>query len=81
MISRVTDLVSLLTANADTVYFVGIVELSPGPMVVGNPRRALEIFDDTWQRRIVAFGLPGLERNDGGWKHWRIRAVRSGAAW
>jgi hypothetical protein len=28
-----------LTANADTVYFVGIVDLSSGPMVVDTPRR------------------------------------------
>jgi hypothetical protein len=55
-----------LTANADTVYFIGIVDLSSGPMVVETPPQALGIFDDMWWRWIVDFGLPGPDRGEGG---------------
>jgi hypothetical protein len=55
-----------LTANADTVYFIGIVDLSSGPMVVETPPEALGIFDDMWWRWIVDFGLPGPDRGEGG---------------
>ena len=55
-----------LTANADTVYFIGIVDLSSGPMVVQTPPQALGIFDDMWWRWIVDFGLPGPDRGEGG---------------
>ena len=48
-----------LTANADTVYFVGIVDLTSGPMVVETPPQALALFDDMWFQWIVDFGLPG----------------------
>jgi hypothetical protein len=55
-----------LTANADTVYFIGIVDLTSGPMVVETPPHALGIFDDMWWRWIVDFGLPGPDRGEGG---------------
>ena len=55
-----------LTANADTVYFVGIVDLSSGPMVVETPPQALALFDDMWFQWIVDFGLPGPDRGEGG---------------
>ena len=55
-----------LTANADTVYFIGIVDLSSGPMVVETPPKALGIFDDMWWRWIIDFGLPGPDRGEGG---------------
>ena len=55
-----------LTANADTVYFIGIVDLSSGPMVVETPPDALGIFDDMWWRWIIDFGLPGPDRGEGG---------------
>jgi hypothetical protein len=55
-----------LTANADTVYFIGIVDLSSGPMVVETPPQALGIFDDMWWRWIIDFGLPGPDRGEGG---------------
>jgi hypothetical protein len=55
-----------LTANADTVYFIGIVDLSSGPMVVETPPGALGIFDDMWWRWVIDFGLPGPDRGEGG---------------
>jgi hypothetical protein len=55
-----------LTANADTVYFVGIVDLTSGPMVVETPPQALGLFDDMWFRWIVDFGLSGPDRGEGG---------------
>jgi hypothetical protein len=36
----------LLTANADTVYFWGNLDLSSGPLVVETPPMVLGIFDD-----------------------------------
>jgi hypothetical protein len=55
-----------LTANADTVYFIGIVDLTSGPMVVATPPQSLGIFDDMWWRWIIDFGLPGPDRGVGG---------------
>ena len=55
-----------LTANADTVYFIGFVDLSSGPMVVETPPKALALFDDMWFQWIVDFGLPGPDRGEGG---------------
>jgi hypothetical protein len=67
MFSELMDSQSLfLTANADTVYFIGIVDLTSGPMVVETPPQALGIFDDMWWRWIVDFGLPGPDRGEGG---------------
>jgi hypothetical protein len=54
-----------LTANADTVYFVGIVDLTAGPMVVETPPQALALFDDMWFQWIVDFGLSGPDRGEG----------------
>ena len=55
-----------LTANADTVYFFGAVDLTSGPMVVETPPEALGTFDDMWFHWIVDFGLPGPDRGEGG---------------
>ena len=45
--SELMDAKSLfLTANADTVYFIGIIDLSKGPMVFEAPPNALGTFDD-----------------------------------
>jgi hypothetical protein len=65
--SELMDSQSLfLTANADTVYFVGIVDLTGGPMVVETPPMALGTFDDMWFRWISDFGMPGPDRGEGG---------------
>ncbi len=55
-----------LTANADTVYFLGIVDLTSGPMVVETPPQVLALFDDMWWGWIIDFGLSGPDRGEGG---------------
>jgi hypothetical protein len=55
-----------LTANADTVYFVGFIDVSKGPMVFETPPKALGTLDDMWWRWVIDFGLPGPDRAEGG---------------
>jgi hypothetical protein len=55
-----------LTANADTVYFLSVVDLTSGPMVVETPPQALGVIDDMWWGWIIDFGLPGPDRGEGG---------------
>jgi hypothetical protein len=55
-----------LTANADTYYFWGYLDLTKGPMVVETPPGALGIFDDMTWKWITDFGLPGPDRGEGG---------------
>lgn len=65
--SQLMDAKSLfLTANADTVYFVGFLDLSNGPMVLETPPGALGTLDDFWWRWITDFGAPGRDRGEGG---------------
>lgn len=65
--SELMDAKSLfLTANADTVYFVGFIDLTKGPMVLETPPKALGVLDDFWWRWITDFGLPGPDRGLGG---------------
>lgn len=64
--SRLMDAKSLfLTANADTVYFVGILDLTKGPMVLETPPNALGTLDDMWWRWVIDFGAPGPDRGAG----------------
>ena len=55
-----------LTANADTVYFVGILDLTKGPMVLEAPPESLGTLDDMWFNWIIDFGTPGPDRGIGG---------------
>src|SRR5262249_53250345 len=65
--SRLMDAKSLfLTANADTVYFVGFIDLTNGPMVFETPPDALGTLDDYWWRWVIDFGKPGPDRGLGG---------------
>ena len=65
--STLMDAKSLfLTANADTVYFVGGLDLSKGPMVLETPPKALGTIDDAWWRWVIDFGAPGPDRGEGG---------------
>jgi hypothetical protein len=65
--SELMDAKSLfLTANADTVYFVGFIDLTKGPMVFETPPKALGVLDDMWWRWVTDFGLPGPDRGEGG---------------
>ena len=65
--SELMDAKSLfLTANADTVYFFGFIDVSKGPMVFETPPKALGTLDDMWWRWVIDFGLPGPDRGMGG---------------
>src|SRR5271169_4479153 len=65
--SELMDSKSLfLTANADTVYFIGFLDLTKGPIVVETPPLSLGAFDDMWFRWVIDFGLPGPDRGEGG---------------
>jgi hypothetical protein len=65
--SKLMDSNSLfLTANADTVYFVGFIDLSNGPMVFETPPKSLGTLDDMWWRWVIDFGAPGPDRGAGG---------------
>jgi len=65
--SELLDSKSLfLTANADTVYFWGNLDLSDGPLVVEVPPMVLGIFDDFWFRWVGDFGLAGPDKGQGG---------------
>ena len=60
-----------LTANSDTVYFLGFVDLTDGPMVIDvpampAPSAILGTIDDMWFRWVTDFGLPGPDRGEGG---------------
>jgi hypothetical protein len=61
--SELMDAKSLfLTANADTVYFLGFIDVSKGPMVFEVPPKTLGTLDDMWFRWVTDFGLPGPDR-------------------
>jgi len=65
--SELMDAKSLfLTANADTVYSMGMLDLTKGPMVLEVPPKALGAIDDYWFRWVVDIGLPGSDRGEGG---------------
>jgi len=67
LFSELMDSESLfLTANADTVYYLGFVDLSDGPMVIETPPDALGTIDDMWFRWVIDFGRPGPDRGEGG---------------
>jgi hypothetical protein len=55
-----------LTANADTVYFLGFLDLSKGPMVLETPPDSLGTLDDMWFNWVTDFGGPGPDRGAGG---------------
>jgi len=55
-----------LTPNADTVYYIGIINLEDGPMVFESPPDALGVIDDTWFGHVIDFGRPGPDRGEGG---------------
>jgi len=56
----------MLTANMDTYYFWGNVDLKDGPLVVETPPNVLGIFDDFWFGWISDFGLAGPDKGQGG---------------
>jgi len=65
--SKLMDAKSLfLTANADTVYAMGVLDLTKGPMVLETPPKFLGVVDDYWFRWVTDIGLPGADRGEGG---------------
>jgi hypothetical protein len=55
-----------LTANADTVYYLAVVDLTKGPMVVEQPPQGLGTINDMWFGWIIDVGFPGPDRGEGG---------------
>jgi hypothetical protein len=65
--SELMDSKSLfLTANTDTPYLWGIIDLSKGPMVFEVPPKLLGTLDDMWFRWVTDVGAPGPDRGEGG---------------
>jgi hypothetical protein len=55
-----------LTANADTVYYMAVVDLTKGPMVIEQPPKGLGTINDMWFQWIIDIGFPGPDRGEGG---------------
>ena len=55
-----------LTANADTVYYLAVVDLTKSPMVVEQPPLGLGTINDMWFSWIIDVGFPGPDRGEGG---------------
>jgi hypothetical protein len=55
-----------LTPNADTVYYMAIVDLTNGPMVIEQPPKGLGTINDMWFQWIIDIGFPGPDRGEGG---------------
>lgn len=55
-----------LTANADTVYYMGWIDLSNGPVVIDQPSGGLGTINDMWFQWVIDVGRPGPDRGLGG---------------
>ncbi|RCW86121.1 hypothetical protein C7476_10299 [Phyllobacterium bourgognense] len=55
-----------LTANADTIYVMGGLDLSKGPVVLETPPKFLGAVQDAWFRWVIDLGAPGPDRGEGG---------------
>jgi len=55
-----------LTANADTVYYLGWIDLSKGPVVIEQPTDGLGAINDMWFSWVTDMGKPGPDRGLGG---------------
>lgn len=65
--SKLLDSTSLfLTGNADTVYYISVVDLSKGPMVIEQPSDGVGTINDMWFSWIIDVGGPGPDRGLGG---------------
>ena len=67
-----------LTANADTVYYMAVVDLTKGPMVVEQPPMGLGTINDMWFSWIIDIGFPGpiAARAASTWWCRRVTAAR-----
>jgi hypothetical protein len=65
--SELMDAKSLfLTANADTVYYLAVVDLTKGPMVIEQPPKSVGTINDMWFSWVIDIGAPGPDRGEGG---------------
>ena len=65
--SELMDAKSLfLTANADTVYYLAVFDLTKGPMVIEQPPKSVGTINDMWFSWIIDVGGPGPDRGRGG---------------
>ena len=65
--SRLMDSNSLfLTANADTIYYLSVVDITKGPMVIEQPPQGLGTINDMWFSWVIDIGRPGPDRGLGG---------------
>ncbi len=55
-----------LTGNADTIYYLAVLDLTKGPIVVEQPPEGLGTINDMWFSWIVDIGFPGPDRGEGG---------------
>jgi hypothetical protein len=55
-----------LTPNADTVYYMGVIDLTKGPMVVEQPPKGVGTINDMWFGWVIDIGFPGPDRGEGG---------------
>lgn len=55
-----------LTANADTIYYLSVVDISKGPMVIEQPPMGLGTINDMWFSWVIDVGFPGPDRGEGG---------------
>ncbi|WP_223424955.1 DUF1254 domain-containing protein [Tateyamaria pelophila] len=55
-----------LTGNADTVYYLSVIDLSKGPMVIEQPSNGVGTINDMWFSWIIDVGGPGPDRGQGG---------------
>jgi hypothetical protein len=51
-----------LTGNADTVYYMAVLDLSKAPIVVHQPPQALGTINDMWFSWIIDIGFSGADR-------------------
>ncbi|WP_397398249.1 DUF1254 domain-containing protein [Phenylobacterium sp.] len=55
-----------LTANTESVYAWGWLNLKDGPMVIETPPNVLGVIDDFWFRNVIDFGNAGPDKGQGG---------------
>ena len=55
-----------LTANTESIYTVGWLDLSEGPLVVETPPNVLGLVDDFWGHYVCDIGNAGPDKGGGG---------------
>ncbi len=55
-----------LTANTESIYVVGWLDLKDGPLVVETPPHVLGLVDDFWFHYVADIGDAGPDRGEGG---------------